>query len=333
MIEVKKYKSIHDVPPEWDSLIGDNIYLSREFESFMESVDSCNQEYYMLYNDGQLSNVFMSYDRKHYNLGMFTRFNLYGPMKLFYVPLSVTRPGIAGDGDLGCVMDYISKIRGRKMVLNLEAPLPDCDFAIGLTCPKCILKLDFQSFDDYMSRLRSSYRYRYAKAFERSSDLTLSFLEDNKDFDEELYNCYLQVYGKSRIRVEKLPIDFFRGPFFKIFVLRDSSGKAMGFTQLLSNGDELIFEFVGVNYEYNSRYDTYHRMLLEIVRYGIENGYRTIDFGQTADESKLKLGAEYTMLYACLHSSLRLDNAICKKLAKHIEYRPLSENFRVFKSK
>ena len=81
----------------------------------------------------------------------------------------------------------------------------------------------------------------------------------------------------------------------------------------------------------NDIYDTYHRILLEIVRYGIENNFRTIDFGQTADESKLKLGSEYTMLYAYLHHSNPLVNAINRKLAKYIEYKPITTEYRVFK--
>ena len=100
---------------------------------------------------------------------------------------------------------------------------------------------------------------------------------------------------------------------------------------MVENGDELIFEFVGVDYKYNNDYDTYHRILLEIVRYGIENGFKTMDFGQTADESKLKLGCEYTMLYAYLHHSNKLINSLNKKLAKYIEYKPVTLDYNVFK--
>ena len=49
MITIKQFDSINDVPSIWDSVIGDNIYLSIEFLSFMEEVDKCNQKYYMIY--------------------------------------------------------------------------------------------------------------------------------------------------------------------------------------------------------------------------------------------------------------------------------------------
>ena len=138
------------------------------------------------------------------------------------------------------------------------------------------------------------------------------------------------MYNKSRIRVEKLSIDFFRGEFFKIFVLEDDKA-ARGFVQLLGNGDELVFEFVGIDYSVQSQYDTYLAMLLQIVRYAIENGYKTVDFGQTADDTKLKLGSEYVYLYAFLNHKNKLLNAVCKKLAPKLEYRPIKEKFEVFK--
>ena len=329
MIEIKRFDSITEVPHIWDTVIGDNLYLSREFLWFMEKNDACGQQYYMLFDDGVLDSVFMSYVRKKYNLAMFTKFNLYQKMTMIYVPLSVTRPGIAYGKHLDKVFDFIKTIKGPKMVLNIGDVEPR-GYAKGLTCPKCILTNKFKSFDDYLNNLRSNYRYRYNKCFKKSQGLKLEFLEDNKDFTDEMYECYLQVYNKSKIRVEKLPIEFFRGKFFKTFVLKNEE-KAVGFGQMLENGTELIFEFVGVDYKYNNTYDTYLRILLEIVKYGVDNKFKTIDFGQTADESKLKLGCEYTKLFAYLHHSNRLINAVNKKLAKYIEYKPITTDYRVFK--
>ena len=329
MIKIIKYETISEVPSEWDSIIGDNIYLSRKFLSFMETVDLCSQKYYMLYEDDVLEAVFMSYIREKYNLAMFTKFNLYQKMTMIYVPLSVTRPGIAYNRFLDRVMEYIKTIKGPKMILNIESVEAN-GYAKGLTCPKCIFTNRFDSFDAYLNSLRSNYRYRYNKCLKKSAELKIRYLEDNAKFTQEMYECYLQVYNKSKIRVEKLPIAFFRGEFFKIFTV-EKDDKVLGFGQMVENGTELIFEFVGVDYRYNSTYDTYHRILLEIVRYGIENNFANIDFGQTSDESKLKLGCEYTMLYAYLHHSNKLINSINKKLAKHIEYRPIDTDYKVFR--
>ena len=229
MIEIFTYESIKQVPQEWDSIVGDNIYMTTQFLFFMEDVDDCHQRYYALYKDGQLDTVFMTYERKHYNLGMFTKINLYQDMTFVYVPLSVTRPGIVYNQCLQQALDYIKKMKGPKILLNLE----DMDlkgFAKGLTCPKCIFTNRFSSFEDYLGSLRSNYRRRYKQALKKSQDLTLTYLENNADFTEEMYNCYLQVYNKSRVKIEKLPISFFRGDIFKIFTL-SKEDKVVGLHQ------------------------------------------------------------------------------------------------------
>ena len=46
--------------------------------------------------------------------------------------------------------------------------------------------------------------------------MKLEYLVDNNDFNEEMYQCYLNVYNKSKVKLEKLPIEFFRGKYFKI---------------------------------------------------------------------------------------------------------------------
>ena len=123
---------------------------------------------------------------------------------------------------------------------------------------------------------------------------------------------------------------YFEGGFFRIFVA-ELKGQPVGFVQLMENGSELIFEFVGIDYKYNAQYQVYHRMLYEIIRYGIENGFKSIDFGQTADDTKLKLGCRYTYLYAWLHHSNRLVNYLLGKFAPRLVYKPVGVNFRVFR--
>lgn len=327
---IVRYDSVSELPNEWDSVVGDNIYLTRKFLAFMETADREKKAYYGVYDSsGKLDTVFETIERKGYNLGMFTRLNFKIKITMVYVPLSVTRPGIEYGECLEEAAEFIRGIKGYKIFLNL----PDMElngYAKGLTCPKCVLKIRWSSFDEYMDSLRSNYRYRFRKALKKAAPLKLRYLNSGEEFTDEMYKLYEQVYDKSRIRVEKLTPEFFRGEFFRIFVLEDGEG-VRGFVQLLANGGELVFEFVGLDYSVQSKYDTYLAMLLEIIRYAVEHGFKTVDFGQTADDTKLKLGSEYIYLYAYLNHKNRLLNAVCKKLAHRLEYRPVTEKFDVFK--
>ena len=318
-----------ELPEEWDEAAKDNIYLSREFIKFMEKADSVPKKYYAVINNGKIDTVFMTQERKGYNLAMFTERDLKVKMTLIYVPLSVTRAGIEYGECLEEAMQFVRKLPGYKIFLNLPDMSPK-GYAKGLTCPKCELRLRWNSFEEYMNALRSNYRYRFLKALKKSSPLKIRYLDSPAEFTPEMYRLYENTYNKSRIRVEKLSLEFFRGKFFKIFVVEDGEG-VRGFVQLLEHGDELVFEFVGLDYTVHQKYDTYLFMLLEIVRYGIEHGFKTIDFGQTADDAKLKLGCDYIYLYAYVTHKNPIIHALCKRIAPKIEYKPLTAKFSVFK--
>lgn len=329
---IEKHRA-SELPDDWESLIGDNLYLKRDFLSFVERTEKAYKPtYYMLYDGEKADSCFVAFQQKKYNLAMFAKFNFRITVTMIYLPMSVTRSGIVLGKNQRAVAEKIKSIKGYKMTLNLyeDDMAYFFDFATGLTCPKCILSLPFKSFEEYVSSLRSDYRNRAKKVLKKSSSLQIRFIDNTKEFTDKHYRMYRNVQGKSRVRIETLSKEYFMGEQFKVFVA-EKDGEAVGFVQLLENGEELIFEFVGVDYDYNEQYSVYHRMLFEIIRYGIENGFKTIDFGQTADDIKLKLGSEYTYLYAALHHSAKPINWFCKKLAKHIEYRPVTTKYRVFK--
>ncbi len=325
----KILRTARELPAAWDTLDPQNPYLQREFLTFVEGTEKDFHPTYHLFYDGErLDSCFISFPMKKYNVAMFTKLNFPISVTMIYLPMCVTRGGFHFGTRKGEALAAIRAIKGYKMLLNAE----DTDaegFAVGLTCPKCILSLRWETFDGYLSALRSDYRNRVKKVLRRSKDLTMRFIQP-EEFTDELYAMYLNVLGKSKVRIETLSKEYFQGKQFLLFVM-EKEGKPVGFTQLLPNGGELIFEFVGVDYTYNHDHAVYHRMLFEIIRYGIEQGFTSIDFGQTADDTKLKLGSEYTYLYAYFHHSNPLVNFFCKKLGPFLEYKPLTTRFNCFK--
>lgn len=50
-----------DLPAEWDDVVGDNVYLRRDFLAFMERCDDCGQRYHLVRDAaGRLDTVFMT---------------------------------------------------------------------------------------------------------------------------------------------------------------------------------------------------------------------------------------------------------------------------------
>ena len=330
----KIFISAGDIPAEWDGLSINNPYMRREFLSFLETEIPCEQKYYIFYGStGFPDTVFVTYHDKTFDLGMLTAKRRIVDMTMVYMPVWVKRPGIIfGRERFDDALKYIKKIKGYKFINCIPAHIKiKSGYTKAAAAPACTLEIKWKTFEQYMSALRSNYRYRYNKALKKSDGLKMAPLADNAEFSEELYSLYEQVENNAKIKIDKLPISFFKSNLFKILVFYKDNAPA-GFIQLLENGDELIFEFVGFDYKINAECHIYHRMLLEIIRYGIERGFKYIDFGQTADDTKLKLGCHYEYLKVYLHHSNPFINLAYRVIAPFIDYRPLKPDFNVFKT-
>ncbi len=331
---MEKYISVQDLPTDWEDNIGDNLYLKKNFLEIVEQIGSSEKSYYVFRNSlGQIDSQFLITKTTDNDIAMFTPFKLPVTMHSVYFPFTLSKPAcIFGDESKQEVTEFLKSLKGYKMVLNLDESCKLDDFSHGLICPRCVMQVKWNSFEDYMSSLRAGYRRRYKTALKKSKDLRFRILKNNElEFTEEMYDLYLDVYNNAQYKLGKVSIDFFRQDCFVVFALDDETG-TQGFALLHKNGEELIFEFVGLNKKNILKYDTYIRILIEIVRYGIERGFKVIDFGQTTDDAKLKLGCKYENLYVLLNHSNPIINLLLKNLVTYIEYKPLNENsFHVFK--
>lgn len=331
---MEKYLRAKDLPKDWEDNIKDNPYLKKDFFELIEQIDSSEKSYYVFRNPlGQIDTQFLISKTTDNNIAMFTPFKLPVIMHSVYFPFTLSKPaGVFGSETRQAVSSFLKSLKGYKMILNVDENYTLDGFARGLILPRCVLSIKWSSFEEYMSALRSNYRRRYKSAFYRSKDLKFYVLKNNKlEFTEEMYKLYLDTYNRASYRLGKVSIDFFRQDHLVILALKDESA-VQGFAQLRKNGEEFIFEFVGFDRENSLKYDIYIRLLIEVIRYGIENGFKIIDFGQTTDDAKLKLGCKYEMLYVLLNHSNPIINFFLKRLARYIEYKPLDENkFHVFK--
>ncbi len=331
---MEKYLSAEDLPPDWENNIGDNLYLKKSFLGFIEQVDSCEKSYYVFRNSqGRVDTQFLISKTIDNNLAMFTPFNLPVTVNAVYFPFTVSKPGgVFGYEATEDVSGFLKDLKGFKLIVNVDETYTLDNFARGLICPKCMLSVKWDTFEEYMLSLRAGYRRRYNIALDKSKNLNFYMLKNNQvEFSEKMYNLYLDVYNNALYKLGKVPIDFFRQDGLVILALEDEE-EIQGFAQLRRNNEELLFEFVGLNKRNILKYDIYVRLLLEIIRYGIVNGFKTIDFGQTTDDMKLKLGCEYEMLYVLINHSNPVINFLLKKLMPHIQYKPLEKNkFHVFK--
>lgn len=326
------YSQASELPSEWDDICQGNYALQQEFLVFMEKANPYPKQYYVFRSrDGRIDSVFMTFKKPKHNIAMLAKGSLYVDITFIYVPLSVANAGIVLGRETGPEVEKaIRSIKGCKVMLNLKRKDLFGSFAVGRTCSNILLDIRWTSFTQYLDSQRSGYRHRCVKALRRSAELEFSLLEDNRLFDDRMYGLYEQIFNHSRIQVEKLDKAFFQNGGSRIITAR-KDGWPVAFIQLIENGEELVFAFIGLDYRYNKQHDLYMAMLLKMVEYAIMNGFRRIDLGQTADEAKLKLGGRYEHLYAYLHHSNPLLNLLLKAGVGRLAFKPVAEKFNVFK--
>ncbi len=106
---------------------------------------------------------------------------------------------------------------------------------------------------------------------------------------------------------------------------------SLAFVMITYEEKQMDFIFGGMDYEKRDQYDLYYNMLLHIARIGIENGVSRIDFGQTAEQSKCKIGCKISHKYMASFSNNKLLNYILQKSASLLEYKNPIETYKTFK--
>lgn len=322
----KVYKRASKLPNSWDGIAKDNIFMSKSRLMKLEKSNPCDQLYHL---DQNKKIALISYKLKIDLFTFASEISLKVPVNIIGIPMSVSKCGYALDseGGLETLNKYIKNLKGFYVVLNSNE-----NFKIpkGNTLPTYRMEIRWNTLEDYIISMRSHYRYRLKKAMKRFKNVKVEELSNNSLFNEEMYQLYCNVYKNSNEKLEKLSIDFFRS--YPARILRFSINKEIiAFVQLVENNEELIFLFGGFKYEINKKYDLYINILLEIIKYGIDKGFKYIDFGQTAGETKSKLGAIQHLKYMYVHHSNPIINALLNKLVGEFSYKKYPIFHNVFK--
>ena len=244
--------------------------------------------------------------------------------------------------DLSFLLSYCKRLKGGKLILNVESPVKMKGMGYGETLPTCVLDLraNHTSLDEYVNSLRSPYRRRIRLALKRCSEIEMLHEELTKEKNDipehDLYPLYLNTYNKSEYKLECLTKEFFdKCEGHRIVFLKEN--KPVGFVLLHEDSEKLSFLFCGMDYEAfeekNSvtNADLYFCMLLHIVEYAIERGCKTIDFGQTSELTKMKFGAHLEKRYFYAQHTNPFLNLFAILGKGLLEYKYNFPDFNVFR--
>ena len=248
--------------------------------------------------------------------------------------------------DLSFLLSYCKRLKGGKLILNVESPVKMKGMGYGETLPTCVLDLhaNHTSLDGYVNSLRSPYRRRIRLALKRCGEIEIlheKLTKEKNDIPEhDLYPLYLNTYNKSEYKLECLTKEFFdKCEGHRIVFLKEE--KPVGFVLLHEDGEKLSFLFCGMDYETFkengnekttlTNADLYFCMLLHIVEYAIERGCKTIDFGQTSELTKMKFGAHLEKRYFYAQHTNPFLNLFAILGKGLLEYKYHFPDFNVFR--
>lgn len=315
-----------ELPEAWDSFSEINPFMKIECLERLERLNPCGQRYHF---DEEAGFAAVSYQMKLDLLTFAKGVSLKMPATIVGIPMSVSRCGYVLKNRLKtrAFSRYIGSQSGLWIVLNSE---DDLELPGGKTLPSCRMELPWESLDGYLESMRSHYRYRLKKAQSRFEGIKAFPAQSNGEFSESFYALYESVYENSKEKLEKLPPVFF-SEFPSRIIPFEKDGIPAGFLQIYENGRELVFLFGGFRRDWNKPHDLYMNMLLELVSYGIAGGFECLELGQTAEETKLKLGARLVEKRFYLHHDNTIVKSLLSALAGRFSYKGYQTIHEVFK--
>ena len=185
------------------------------------------------------------------------------------------------------------------------------------------IKKDWLTIEDYTTALQKKYRDRYKRARKKLNGIKAIELstEDVKNNNEILHQLYLNVSNNAKFNTFILPENHFYSlklqlkENFKVFgyYLED---KLVGFYTLIQNKRTLETYFLGYDSEHQYSNQLYLNMLYDMLKFGIENRFKTIVYARTAMEIKSSVGAEAKPMLVYLKHTNAIMNALLKQIFK-----------------
>ena len=310
-LNLKKIATANDLPEGWDKNAVD-YFQSREFLNHTEKYNPSEQRYYVLTSDDTFMAGVVLYSLK-LDLLTYIPGSLKIRMNITGIPCSVSASGFVGNVEM--LPDILERLesyeKGLHLILNLDNNPGIKGVAKGRTLPSVTMENVFSSFDDYLISIKSSYRRRYSRINRNFSNIRIE-TGPCSDFTDEMYHQYLEVLKRSKGKLETLEPAFFKylPSCFRLTHFYNNKD-LLGWHITIQDKSKFYFFLGGIDYDLNKKYSTYFNILFDVLKQGIESGAKIIDFGQTAEIPKMRLGGKLVVKYMLAkHSNLILEKLL-----------------------
>ena len=174
--------------------------------------------------------------------------------------------------------------------------------------PMHVFGYRFADFKQYCTALKTRYRQQINRSVRKieKAGIAPSVLSDTKEILErytpEVHTLYQQMVAQSDVKLEVLPIEYFRQIALKL----GSAGrshyliegfKIVAFGWALRDRSTYHLTYAGVDYSLNHEFDLYFNLMYAGLDRALRDGFETINVGQTAATFKARIGCENAPRY------------------------------------
>jgi len=221
----------------------------------------------------------------------------------------------------------IKDIKGNKLAAS--EILERFSYRRIQTDPDMVLDLgdEVTTFDDYLAILTGKYRNRLKKIIKTldKAEIICEKLHLDEMMDKKLHQLYLAVETKSATRLATLPLGYFLalqnqlGNNFSCYGIKQDN-ELLGFVTTIKDKKEAVGYYVGIDYQANSQYPIYFRLLQLVVQSAIDMNCNRVLFGRTALGPKANLGAKPIDTFVWARHRVPLVNFIVRKLFRNMPF-------------
>lgn len=288
---IKCLKSTSLLHPDWDSL-AQHFFQKKAFLAHLHQYNPCQQRYYELYDEDKLVAGTIVYTLQ---VDILTFANIPSPFKMQIIglPVSVASPPMIGEE---AYFEYllnqiISREKGLILGINFTEDYLKNKVINLRTLPTFTLRSDISNYQEYLNAIRHPYRRRL-KRMEKNFENVRSETTSCTQFSPEHYQLYLEIMKRTTTKLETLSFESFQNlpDNFELNTFYNSHNMIC-WNITCKDEDTFFFYFGGMNYGLRDHYQAYNNSILAILKSGLQHNFNTIDFGQTAEVAKSRLGA------------------------------------------
>jgi predicted N-acyltransferase len=177
------------------------------------------------------------------------------------------------------------------------------------TPPAHVFERRFDSFQAYCASLRSHYRKEVRRSTRKLERAGVKVVVINDParvlaaYTPGLHELYLDMVRRAAMKLEMLPIEFFRELVLRFgdcvdLILLIEGARTLALAWCLHLEDTYFCLFGGVDHERNADLDLYFNLVYGALDAGLRRNVARIEVGQTAEGFKARLGCGQEKLFA-----------------------------------